>query len=314
MTGILPIQSDGSQSAISEFWEYTILSPGPFLPYTGFTEAEVKKVCQDYDRDFSLMKQWYDGYSFSTPEPTDLYNPHAVMRAAISGSFQSYWRMSSSSKALLTILGYHFEGLPKAIAELVGGIRVATDPRTFRNDPKALASKDDVLTLLIHYGYLSYDEEAGTVRIPNDEIRQEFATAVRMLDHGETLSRVRAAQIQKIHNEECSPLFYNNEQSLRSVIKLAYFSYRDTFFQFEELPGGKGYADLIYYPKKNLELPTVVIELKWDQPAGSAIGQILDRDYPAPLRDPGRDLLLVGITYDKANKSHTCQIVEHRYA
>ena len=124
-----------------------------------------------------------------------------------------------------------------------------------------------MLTLLIHLGYLAYDETEQTAQIPNEEIRLEFARAIRGVKREETIRRVResnqlildtvrgneeavAAQIEKIHAEETAILFYNNEQALRSVIKLAYFSYKDHYLKFEELPAGDGYADLIYLPKR----------------------------------------------------------------
>lgn len=194
---------------------------------------------------------------------------------------------------------------------------------------RTFETKDDVLTLLIHLGYLSYDEETQTVRIPNEEIRLEFFRAVRENRHDETIRRVQesaqlfydtihgnseavAAQIEKIHAEETAPLFYNNEQSLRSVIKLAYFSYKDHYLKFEELPSGDGYADIVYFPKKTALVPALVIELKWNQSAEGAISQIKKKRYPDALLGYGGDIMLVGIAYDKAGngmgRKHTCTI------
>ena len=135
------------------------------------------------------------------------------------------------------------------------------------------------------------------------------------MEHSETIQRVQdsdqlientihmneqavAAQIEKVHDDETTSLFYNNEQALRSVIKLAYFSYRDHFLKFEELPSGKGYADLVYYPKKDSAYPVLVIELKWNQTEGGAIAQIKEKKYPSVLEGYGGDILLVGVNYD----------------
>lgn len=183
-----------------------------------------------------------------------------------------------------------FDGMSEIVAELIGGGTVRVDVNGFNNDFVTFKNRDDVLTLLIHLGYLAYDEVTGQARIPNEEIRQEFARVVRDVRRDDTIRRIResdqllyntveenaeavAAQIEKIHAEE-APLYYNNEQAMRSVIKRAYFSYGDEYVLFEELPAGSGYADLVYLPKKGSVLPALVIELKWNQSAESAIEQI----------------------------------------
>ena len=120
-----------------------------------------------------------------------------------------------------------------------------------------------------------------------------------------------ARQIEKIHGEE-SPLYYNNEQALRSVIKRAYFSYADEYVKFEELPAGAGYADILYMPKKDSPLPALVIELKWNKSAQGAIEQIRKRRYPEAIKGYGGEILLVGISYRKeapaGERKHACVI------
>ena len=124
-----------------------------------------------------------------------------------------------------------------------------------------------------------------------------------------------AEQIEKIHGEE-APLYYNNEQALRSVIKRAYFSYADEYMKFEELPAGTGYADIVYLPRKNSPLPALVIELKWNKSAQGAIEQIKDRRYPDAIRGYGGEILLVGVNYDKdapvGRRKHTCVIERYQ--
>ena len=121
-----------------------------------------------------------------------------------------------------------------------------------------------------------------------------------------------ASQIEKIHAEETAVLFYNDEQALRSVIKLAYFSYKDYYLKFEELPAGEGYADMVYLPKKDSMLPALVIEMKWNKSAKGAIAQIKDRRYPDAIKEYGGEVLLVGINYDKnapaGKRRHECVI------
>ncbi len=326
MTGILPIKKDGSQSAISDFKEFTVVKPRKFGKYAGFTEKEVRTLCQEFQRDFKMMKRWYDGYSFRGV--ASVYNPNSVMEAIRNDDFDSYWTQTSAAESLMGYISLDFDGLSKTVAELIGGGEVKVDTRGFSNDLVTFHNGDDVLTLLIHLGYLAYDEATGRVRIPNEEIRMEYHKIVRDVKRDDTIRRIReserliedtvhgnaeavAVQIEKIHMEEAA-LHYNNEQSLRSVIKRAYFSFGDEFILFEELPTGVGYADIVYFPKKDSMLPALLIELKWNQSAEGAIKQIKDRDYPVGLRGYGGEMLLVGIGYNKdapaGGRKHTCRI------
>ncbi|SKB95356.1 PD-(D/E)XK nuclease superfamily protein [Lachnospiraceae bacterium] len=325
MTGILPIKKDGSQSAVSEFDEFTMISPRRLAPYFGFVEGEVESLCKEYDMDFRKMKEWYDGYELPIAGP--IYNPNSVMEAIKNNSFESYWRMSSSATSLLDFINLDFDGLLKAVEKLIGGDSVQVNTRNFQNDMINFSSKDDVLTLLIHFGYLCYESGSESVYIPNEEVRQEFADVIRRVSHKETLKRIQesdklirdvvemnesavAEQIEKIHRTETDPLFYNNEQSLRSVIKLAFFAYKDKYTQLEELPSGNGYADIVYLPKKQSNYPILVIELKWDETAETAIDQIRKRNYPEKLKERNEDIILVGVSYDKDDreKKHHCKI------
>ena len=329
MTGILPIKKDGSQSAISDFWEYSMVKPRQFGKYAGFTEDEVKKLCDDFGSDFKMMKQWYDGYSFQ--DLVSVYNPNSVMKAIRNDDFDSYWTQTSAAESLMGYISLDFDGLGKTVSELVGGVEAKVDTKGFANDLVTFRDRDDVLTLLIHLGYLAYDQIEQKVRIPNEEIRLEFARAIRQTKRDDTIRRIReseqliedtihgneeaaARQIEKIHEEE-PPLYYNNEQALRSVVKRAYFSYGDEYVMFEELPAGVGYADIVYLPKKDSVLPALVIELKWNQSAKTALEQIRDRRYPEAVRGYGGTVLLVGISYDKeapaGKRKHQCRIEKY---
>ena len=330
MTGILPIKKDGSQSAISDFKEFTMVKPRKFGPYVGFTEAEVQKLCNDYDSDFAMMKQWYDGYSFRDVE--SVYNPNSVMEALRNDDFDSYWTETSAAVSLMGYISLDFDGLSKTVTELIGGVEVKVDTKGFANDLVTFRNRDDVLTLLIHLGYLAYDEKTQKVHIPNEEIRMEFARTIREVKRDDTIRRVResdkliedavhmnaeavARQIEKIHGEEAS-LYYNNEQALRSVIKRAFFSYENEYIMFEELPAGDGCADIVYLPKKDSMLPALVIELKWNKSAEGAIRQIKDRRYPDAIKGYGGDILLVAINYDKdapaGKRKHECLIERYK--
>ena len=327
MTGILPIKKDGSESAISDFWEYSMLEPGEFQRYVGFTEEDVRKLCQESSLSFAEAKRWYDGYSFDTV--TSVYNPYSIMKAITMKKFKSYWRMSSAADALEDYIAGDYDGLFQAVLELLGGFHIPVDTDGFNNDIATVKNRDDVLTLLIHLGYLAYDEKEGTVRIPNEEIKIEFSKSVREVKSKEAIKRMRessqlildtvqmnedavAEQIEKIHGEVSDPLHYSNEQALRSVIQIAYYSYPDYYLKFEELPSGEGYADIVYFPKRTSQMPVLIIELKWNQSAEGAIAQIKNKRYFDSLKDYGGDILLVGINYDKnakkGRRKHTCRI------
>lgn len=331
MTGILPIKKDGSQSAISDFREYTMVKPRMFAPYVGFVEAEVRGLCRENGVEFCEMRRWYDGYELSGVG--SVYNPNSVMKAIEYADFDSYWSQTSAARGLMDYIALDYDGLARTVAELVGGASVAVETLGFANDLTTFRSKDDVLTLLVHLGYLAYDSEVGTARIPNEEIRLEFQRAIHGVGYGETARRVReseqlfldtmagdedavARQIEKVHAEETSPLHYNREDSLRSVIKLAYYTYRDHYLQWEELPAGVGYADIVYLPRRGSGWPALVVELKWNEPAEGAVAQILHKGYADALAGYCGEVLLVGISYDKdaptGERRHHCKIVALR--
>ena len=330
MTGILPIKKDGAQPAVSDFNEYTMIKPVDYSDFVGFTDQEVLELCRMHDVDFDTMKRWYDGYGFKGTGA--VYSPYSVMKAIRNGDFDSYWTETSAAEGLLDYISKDYNGLTKTIAELVGGVDVKVDTTGFANDLTTFKGRDDVLTLMIHLGYLAYDYRRGTVKIPNEEIKREFQRSIHEVGHGATLKRLResealfaatiqkdeakvAAQIEKVHAEETVALHYNKEESLRSVIKLAYYTYRDQYLQFEELPAGEGYADVVYIPLPDSDWPALVVELKWDKSAKGAIDQILEKKYPSVLENIDRDILLVGIAYDKdagaGKRKHTCIITEY---
>ncbi|MBO6214120.1 MAG: AAA family ATPase [Lachnospiraceae bacterium] len=328
MTGILPIKKDGSQSAISEFKEYTMIRPQKFARYIGFLDDEVKDICRRNGCSYEKMKAWYDGYSFRDGEGSiSVYNANSVMEAAYSEEFTSYWRQTSAVNGLRDYINMDFDGLGAAAEKLLAGLEIPVKVTTFENDLLSFKSADDVLTMMIHFGYLSYDEEKESARIPNNEIALEFADMIHGVTHKETIARVKESDellkamiagdeaktadiFQRIHMEESSMKYYNNEQALRAIIKLAMFTYRDHYIKMEELDTGLGYADIVYLPKKYENVPALVIELKYNDSAEGAIEQIRQRNYPDVIKDYGAEIVLVGVSYDKNDltKKHSCVI------
>ena len=323
MTGILPMKTDGSQSAISNFKSYSIINPGPFAKYTGFTEEEVKKICSDFDMDFIETKNWYDGYVI--PNVGSIYNPFAVMNAMSDRTFGSYWTQTSALESLKTYISLNYKGLQNDIASLIAGKNIYVDISGFQNDVISFSSKDDILTLLIHFGYLSYNAQTECVKIPNEEIRKEFNLILRhtnnphlvqYIDYSKQLykatlegdSKKVAEMLDKKFINHFSLKFYNNEESLKSVIRMAYITCMDKYKTMEEIASGKGYADMIFVPRQVFDVPPIIIELKWDKNSTTALDQIKEKEYYRIFDDYDKEIILVGINYDSNGKFHTCDI------
>lgn len=323
LTGILPIKKYGTQSAMTDFIEYSMLRPGPLRDYVGFTEPEVQKLFAESQLNFAEAKQWYDGYQFG--EDTHIYNPKSVISALQFQEIGSYWTQTDTYDSMRHYIEMDYDGLREDIMELLAGGTCPVNWTSFQNDMTDIRSKDDVLTLLIHLGYLTYNSHTGLAKIPNEEVKGEFYNAVRngkrrelmrIIENSDCLledtiamdSEAVAAAIERVHNNDTASDYYNNEQALRSVVRFAYISCVDEYQQIQELSGGRGYADIVFLPKKHSQLPALVIELKWNRRAAAAIAQIKDRNYPAVLEGQTKDILLVGISYNSKTGKHSCQI------
>ena len=323
MTGILPIKKDGSESAISDFDEYSVLGADEFAPYTGFTENEVKSLCEKHQMNFEKSKEWYDGYTFGSYR--SIYNPYSVMQAMKRKNFKSYWRKTSTAESLKTYVSMNMDDLQDKIIRLIAGEPVEVYTDDFENDFETFNSSDDVLTLMIHLGYLVYDDETSLARISNEELRIEFKRLLNRpgnkrlnelaqasekllkdtLDGNETMV---AETIKRVREMNYAPMFYNNEQALRYVIKFVYIVCIDYYLKVEELPTEHGIADVVFIPKRDTSLPAMIVELKWNETADCVIGQIKERNYPAILSGYVGEMLLVGINYNEKTKEHSCKI------
>jgi hypothetical protein len=326
ITGILPIKKYGTQSAMTDFIEYTMLQPEPLEQYVGFTEDEVHVLCDHSNLEFRDVQHWYDGYVMGND--IHVYNPKSVIDALARSRVKSYWTQSETYESLRIYLDMNEDGLKETIVQMLGGTRSPIDTGTFQNDMTSIQCKDDVLTLLVHLGYLAYDADEQSVYIPNEEVKQEFIRAVKHGRHKEVARLIQnsdrllaatlrmdgetvSAALEEAHSAGTAPLFYNDEQALRSVIRFAYISCVDEFLRVEELPTGIGYADVVYLPKKGSTMPIMVVELKWNKSADSAITQIKNRNYPQALEGFGSEILLVGVNYDEKSKKHTCVIEKY---
>lgn len=323
MTGILPIKKYGEHSALNIFDEYSMIDPKGLGEYFGFTGEEVRRQCEEREVDFSEMQRWYDGYLIGG---FHVYNPKSVADALRWKDFQSYWTGTETYEALKVYIERNFDGLKEAVVDMLGGRPCKIKPEKFQNDMTTFEAKDDVLTLLVHLGYLTYDRGASEVFIPNQEVTQEFLNVVEgpgwdgladaLNRSSELLERTWALDgesvargLSVIHNETASLLKYNNENSLTCTVLMAYYSAKAYYMNpVMELPSGKGYADVVYLPRRDTDRPALVVELKWNRSAEGAIAQIKDRQYASWIEGYTGDILLVGINYDRESKEHTCVI------
>lgn len=327
MTGILPIKKYGTHSALNMFDEFSMIDPGPLAEYVGFTEKEVEALCQKYQMDINEIKNWYDGYSFEEVEA--VYSPKSVVSCMRLGKLGNYWNQTETFEALQIYIDMNFEGLRDDILSMIAGETVPVNTRSFTNDMTTFRTEDDVLTLLIHLGYLGYRYADKTVFIPNEEIRSEYVSAIAVSDWGEVSKALKnsadtlqaiwqgreeqvAEGIRQAHFET-SHLQYNDENALSYTISLALYAARNFYTVHQELSGGKGFADIVYVPRKRfLDKPALVVELKWDKNAEGAIQQIKEKEYCRSLEEYKGNLLLVGINYDKKTQVHTCKIEQYR--
>ena len=322
MTGILPIKKYGTHSALNMFDEFSMLEPGPLAPYVGFTADEVEKLCADYQISVDEVKSWYDGYTF---DDISVYSPRSVVNCMRLGKIGNYWNQTETFEALKSYIEMNFDGLRDDVLSMLAGETVPVNTGSFTNDMTTFRTEDDVFTLLVHLGYLTYDEKNKCVYIPNNEIRTEYVNVVSSSDWGEVTEALKnsadilraiwdgkaelvARQIEKAHFETAH-IQYNDENALSYTISLALYAARNYYHIYRELAGGKGFADLVFIPKtKFADKPAMVIELKWNRNAETAITQIKQKKYCECLKEYQGNLILVGLNYDKKTKEHNCII------
>ncbi|MBO6207935.1 MAG: AAA family ATPase [Lachnospiraceae bacterium] len=322
LTGILPIVRDKIQSKLNNFREYTFLDAGELAEYIGFTENEVQELCKRYDMDFEECKRWYDGYA---QQGVEIYNPEAVVQSMEKKKYGGYWGKTSSYEVISDqIRGNAFQTYDDVI-RMLANENIPVDVEAYLNTMSGFSSKDDVFTYLIHLGYLAFDEDNNTCRIPNSEVRKEWIRAItRMSDYSKTDQIIRdseellketlagngeavAAALDISHIHVTSNRSYNNEDALQSAIYLAYIYALNKYTLIKEMTTGKGFADVLFIPYVP-DIPALVIELKRNGNADSAINQIREKKYFASLEHYSGNLLFVGIDYDEKKKTHTCRI------
>lgn len=325
MTGILPIKKYGEHSAINMFTEISMTNAKPISEFTGFTESEVNELCNKYHKDYDEMKRWYNGYCL---DGEAIYNPKSVVESIVRNSYSNYWTSTETYEALKVYIQMNFDGLKDKVTKMIAGESASVNTAKFQNDMTSLNSADDVLTLLVHLGYLTFratnETGYGKVWIPNSEVRQEFINSIEDGGWENLMKAINASDklleatlngdtetvaelVERSHSENTSILQYNDENSLACVITIAYYTAQNKYIVHRELPTGKGFADIVFIPRKNIDLPAMVVELKRNQSTGTAIEQIRQKKYTDKISQYTGEILLVGINYDD-DKGHTCRI------
>ena len=323
MTGILPIKKYKTESALNNFIEYSMVDPGDMARFFGFTKDEMKTLAEKHGADFDELEKWYDGYQIG--DELSMFNPNSVMQAIKKKQSRSYWASTGAFDAVANYIQMNFEGLKDDIIRMLAGGRSQVNPTGFQNDMSIVRTRDDVLTVLIHLGYLAYDWKEEECYIPNKEVSGEMENAVKTTNWLPVINALQQSKqllqdtldgdceavargVDVAHDEQTSILSYNNENSLACVLNIAYYYARNDYIIHRELASGKGFADLVFIPRKHVDKPAMVVELKYDKDANTAISQIKHKQYPKKLAEYTGNLLLVGITYDKKQKLHECFI------
>lgn len=352
MTGILPIKKYGKHSALNMFDEYSMIFPMQMAKYTGFTDDEVDDLCNQYGREHEEIKNWYDGYEMygiippksigeqsssvsedPGQEKWSIYSPLSVVKAIQTGRIQNYWNQTETYQALSEYICRNYDGLKEDVAVLMAGNRISVSIDNYQNDMTTFHSKDDIFTLLIHLGYLAYDIDKKEVYIPNNEILAEFEASTKQDDWSVVFKALENSQklleatwnkdaakvselVEKAH-DKANNKTYNSEAALSYAIQLAYYNAQNYYTLIQEMDTGKGYADLVYIPSpKYPDKPVLLIELKYDKDAATAIDQIRKRNYPDNLEKYKGNIIIVGINYEndvsskQGYKHHDCIIEE----
>ena len=331
MTGILPIKKYGEHSALNMFSEISLIDAGRYAEFTGFTDDEVCALCEEYGASFDDIKRWYNGYCV---EGIAIYNPRSVVESIRNNKISNYWTKTETYEALKVYIQADFDGLHDKVTRMIAGEKVEINTAKFQNDMTSFASADDILTLLVHLGYITFEElgkEAlgrGMVWIPNAEVQQEFINCIEDKGWEPVMKAIRASDeliqdvidgnaesvakgVEICHEDNTSILQYNDENSLSCVISRAFYSARKYYKIIRELPTGKGFADIVLLPYRDVDKPAMIIELKHDSSADTAIRQIKEKRYTGALAGYTDEIILVGISYDDS-KGHECVIEKYK--
>lgn len=325
MTGVLPIKKYSTGSALNMFKEYTMLKDPFFETYFGFTEEEVKLLCEKQTAlTMDEISEWYNGYQ--TWDGQRLYNPRSVVCALEDETCQSYWTRTGKMDEVLFFLKYNIGEVRDDVIKMVNETPIMIDiDEEYAAGQRQPQNREEIYAAMIIYGLLSYSD--GELRIPNKELMIEFQKALKDDEFGYIAELVRNSSsvleatlnkrgdvvvsfLHDIHNSELPILKYNDENSLSCVVTLAYLSARNKYKVEREEKSGKGFVDFIFYPRRKNQ-PGIILELKAGSTPDAAIMQIKEKEYCEKLKKENvLQILAVGINYDIREKEHQCVIEE----
>ena len=217
ITGILPIKKIKGESTLNVFSEYTMTEPEELLPFFGFTQQEVERLCLRFGIELQMLRKWYDGYYMyssvsggaeaeegeegedncvrlvngSLMRLRHVYNPNSVVEAFRHNALKSYWKNTGSFDSLRDFIVLNYAGLKDDILQMLIGERIPVDITGFQNDVSQFKNKDDVLACLIHMGYLGYDAYRKEAFIPNAEVAEVFEGAIKTGDWEDVADALR---------------------------------------------------------------------------------------------------------------------------
>ena len=321
MTGVLPIAKYSAGSALNMFKEYNILNDKKYDKYFGFTFDETKALCKKQNIvTFEELTSWYDGYK--TCSGLDIFNPRSVVYALSDGVCQSYWTNTGPMDEIIYYVNNDIDSVKNDIVQMTSGIPLEIKLKGYGAERKELNTKNQILSAMTVYGFLSYHNE--TLEIPNKELRIKFDDALEDKSMGAVSELVLKSNemlkatlrkdtetmeklIQEAHDINIPIIKYNDENSLACVITLVYLSARSKYKIVREMEAGSGRADFIFYPNDKSK-PAFILELKKNSTPEEALKQIKEKRYADSLKDYTGQKLAVGISYDSKLKNHKIKI------
>ncbi|MBQ3601455.1 MAG: AAA family ATPase [Lachnospiraceae bacterium] len=332
MTGVLPIKKYSSGSEINIFKEYYFPMDTVYDTFFGFTEKEVQELCHKNKVNggtiqYEQLSEWYNGYYTSKGER--LYNPRSINFALTDNSIKDYWTETGPGTEILELVKNNVDAVKEDILKMVSGEKIQFPLRYFKTGVQKLDTRQDILSVMIIYGFLSYYDTF--VSIPNRELMTKFEIVLedssmgyiaklaqnsnKMLEATLTGDTDKMEEIlEYVHNTEIPILQYNDENSLSCIVNLIYLNARDKYRIEREEKAGRGFADFIFYPL-NPSDTAIILELKKDDTPEHAIKQIMKRKYYTRFltckngkTNCKQDVLVVGMAYDKASGEHRCVV------
>lgn len=321
MTGVLPIVKYSSGSELNMFKEYHFMNDHVYDLYFGISEDEVRELCKEYKTiSYEELVYWYDGYYLS--DGRHLFNPRSVNAALTDGVCLNYWTETGPMNEIAEYIEYNTEAVREDVVKMIAGIPVEVDLQGYSAMEPQLNTRDEILSAMVVFGFLSYHD--GLLRIPNHELMEKFQRVLSRDSMGEVKEIVDKSKemleatlacddekvtsiLEEVHDREIPFLQYNDENALSCVITLCYLYARKDYFIERESKSGKGYCDYLFLPKKQGKT-AIILELKVDTSCQKALEQIKDKNYIQKAKEFAESVILVGISYDRTDKKHTCVI------